>query len=97
MRRQEISLALVGKAHLVSLIAQSSVVVFKTSRLNAMLIQPVPQVRSCGAAWPDRKDVLMLPIRSDVRTRARSRRSIRMRRFRGRYDRLLRPARGCSE
>ena len=42
---KEISLALVGKAHLVRLIARSSVVISKTSRLDAMLIQPVPQVR----------------------------------------------------
>ena len=36
---KEISLALVGKAYLVCLITQSSVVIFKTSRLDAMLIQ----------------------------------------------------------
>ena len=42
---KEISLALIGKADLVGLIAQSSIVIFKTSRLDAMLVQPVPQMR----------------------------------------------------
>jgi hypothetical protein len=42
---KEMSLALVGKAYLVGLIAQSCVVTFKTSRLDAMLIQPIPQLR----------------------------------------------------
>ena len=42
---KEISLALVGKAHLIRLISQSSVVMFETSRINAMPIQPVPHLR----------------------------------------------------
>jgi hypothetical protein len=46
---KEISLALVGKAHFVRLIAQSFVVIFKNSRLNATLIQPIPQVRHQSA------------------------------------------------
>jgi hypothetical protein len=35
---KEISCALVGKAHLVRLIAQSFIAIFKNSRLNATLI-----------------------------------------------------------
>ena len=42
---KEISLALVGKAHLIRLISQSSVVMFETSRINAMLVQLVPHLR----------------------------------------------------
>jgi hypothetical protein len=42
---KEMSLALVGKAYLIDLSAQSCVVTIKTSRLDAMLIQPVAQLR----------------------------------------------------
>ena len=42
---KEISLALVGKAHPEGRITQSSVVMFETSRINAMLVQLVPHLR----------------------------------------------------
>ena len=42
---KEISLALVGKAHHEGRITQSSVVMFETSRINAMLVQLVPHLR----------------------------------------------------
>jgi hypothetical protein len=56
---KEISLALIGKAHPVSMISQSLVVIFKNSRLNATLIQPIPQVRH-QSTRPTSEDFTML-------------------------------------
>jgi len=50
---KEISLALVGNAHLIRLISQSSVVMFETSRLDAIQIQLLSKVRhkSARLSW----------------------------------------------